>query len=317
VAPSAFLASASGSSALISTILPNYNISTNLSDDLSKSFATWINLGGVTRPIAESVQHEWDIQITKHTQTQLLANERDERSRARLLACFAPHAGDWLSAPPLTSVGLRMSDQVIRIAAGLRLGTSLCAPHFCSCGETEYSSGIHGLSCQRSMGRHSRHSMVNDIIHRALIKARINSLREPSGIITGSNLRPDGVSLVPWNQGKCVVWDATIPDTLAPSHISSTSTLADAAAEQAATLKMTKYSNIPNSYLFIPVAIETLGSYCSDGLHFIQELGRRICRVTGDKRETTYLFQRLSVAIQRGNAASVIGTMSHISNCDG
>ena len=40
--------------------------------------------------------------------------------------------------------------------------------------------------------------MVNDIIHRGLIKARINSLREPSGIITGSNLRPDGVSLVPW-----------------------------------------------------------------------------------------------------------------------
>ena len=120
------------------------------------------------------------------------------------------------------------------------------------------------------------------------------------------NLRPDGVSLVPWNQGKCVVWDATIPDTLAPSHISSTSSSAGAAAEQAATLKMTKYSNIPNSYLFIPVAIETLGSYCSDALHFLQELGRRICRVTDDKKETTYLFQRLSVAIQRGNAASVI-----------
>ena len=122
---------------------------------------------------------------------------------------------------------------------------------------------------------------------------------------------------MPWNQGKCVVWDATIPDTLAPSHISSTSSSAGAAAEQAATLKMTKYSNIPNSYLFIPVAIETLGSYCSDGLIFLQELGRRISRVTGDKRETTYLFQRLSVAIQRGNAASVMGTMSHISNCDG
>jgi len=34
----------------------------------------------------------------------------------------------------------------------------------------------------------------------------------------------------------------------------------------------------------------------------IRELARRISAVTQDTRETDFLFQRLSVALQRGNA---------------
>jgi len=40
----------------------------------------------------------------------------------------------------------------------------------------------------------------------------------------------------------------------------------------------------------------------------LQELGRRIAAATGDPRVTEFLFQRLSVAVQRGNAACVLGT---------
>ena len=32
---------------------------------------------------------------------------------------------------------------------------------------------------------------------------------------------------------------------------------------------------------------------------------------TGEARETSYLLQRLSVAIQRGNAAAVLGCAAH------
>ena len=41
---------------------------------------------------------------------------------------------------------------------------------------------------------------------------------------------------------------------------------------------------------------------CAKALTFISELGRRISVVTGDIRETTFLFQRLSTAIQRFNS---------------
>jgi len=42
----------------------------------------------------------------------------------------------------------------------------------------------------------------------------------------------------------------------------------------------------------------------------VQELGRRMTAVTEDTRETTYLFQRLSVALQRGNAVSFHNTFT-------
>ena len=41
---------------------------------------------------------------------------------------------------------------------------------------------------------------------------------------------------------------------------------------------------------------------------FIRELGRLITARTGDQRETAWLFQRLSIALQRGNAAAILGT---------
>ena len=42
---------------------------------------------------------------------------------------------------------------------------------------------------------------------------------------------------------------------------------------------------------------------------FVAELGRRMTAVTGDPREMSFLRQRRSVAIQRGNAIACRGTM--------
>ena len=39
-------------------------------------------------------------------------------------------------------------------------------------------------------------------------------------------------------------------------------------------------------------------------LAFVKELGRRVRRETGEEKATSHLFQCLSVAIQRGNAAA-------------
>jgi len=45
----------------------------------------------------------------------------DNRDKARLLAARAPHAGDRLFATPITAIGLRMSNETIRLAVGTRL----------------------------------------------------------------------------------------------------------------------------------------------------------------------------------------------------
>ena len=56
------------------------------------------------------------------------------------------------------------------------------------------------------------------------------------------------------------------------------------------------------------MAVESTGALGQDATDFLHELGGRIVAATGDPLSSEYLFQRLSVAIQRGNAACVLGT---------
>ena len=55
----------------------------------------------------------------------------DNFNRARLLAASASHSGDWLHALPMSTYGLRLDNEAVRVAVDLRLGTSLCEPHQC------------------------------------------------------------------------------------------------------------------------------------------------------------------------------------------
>ena len=45
-------------------------------------------------------------------------------------------------------------------------------------------------------------------------------------------------------------------------------------------------------------------------MELIWEIGRRTTTITGDAKETIYLFQQLSVALQRGNAISFHSTFT-------
>ena len=45
-------------------------------------------------------------------------------------------------------------------------------------------------------------------------------------------------------------------------------------------------------------------------VELVQEIGRRITLVTEDSRETVFLFQRLSIALRRGNAVSFLSTFT-------
>src|SRR6218665_2352702 len=69
-----------------------------------------------------------------------------------------------------------------------------------------------------------------------------------------------------------------------------------------------KYSTTKNTHAFVAVALETGGASCR-GLQLISELGNRIRDATHDPMETSYIFQRISVALQRGNAICISGTL--------
>jgi len=90
--------------------------------------------------------------------------------------------------------------------------------------------------------------------------------------------------------------------TLAPSYLSMSSACAASTAEAAAKRQEDKYIEIACNYHFFPIAFETFGPINQVGADFISALGHRISTHTYDPRETFFLFQRLSVTIQRFNA---------------
>ena len=100
------------------------------------------------------------------------------------------------------------------------------------------------------------------------------------------------------------------PDTFAPSHSSLASGETGAVAAQAEVRKYSKYCHLDSSYTFVLVAIETSDAMGLRSTEFLRELGYHLRQATGEVKASAYLLQCLSVAIQRGNSASVLGTIS-------
>ena len=73
---------------------------------------------------------------------------------------------------------------------------------------------------------------------------------------------------------------------------------AGAAAELAATHKEAKYAGIVGRHMFEPIAVETLGVFNAPAIRLLNDLGRRISSIPGDTRETSHLYQRVSVLVQ-------------------
>ena len=217
----------------------------------------------------------------------------------------SPHAGVWLNAIPISSLGLKLDNESLRISVALRLGVEIAMPYNCVCGASVDGTATHGLDCRRSGGRHVRHFAVNSIIQRALHASGVPSQLEPSGLSRDDGKRPDGATIVPFNKGQCLVWDFTCVNTVAASHIKSAASRAGAPCEAAEEKKHKKYSALSRIYNFTPVAVETLGPWGPEASTFVSELGRRLYMTTGDPRTTAFLRQRISLAVQKGNAVCI------------
>jgi hypothetical protein len=197
---------------------------------------------------------------------------------ARFKALQCRESGSWLHAIPSPNIGTLLDNTSFQVCIGLRLGCNLCTPHIC-------------------------------IINRSLTSIHVNSTLEPNGLSRDDGKRPDGLTLVPWIKGQSLVWDVTVVDTLADSYVLKTSEVSGFAAEMACKRKHSKYSSIISSnYVFKGLAFETLGPWCKEAIDFIDVIGNRLIAESGDSKSKKFLFERISLAIQRGNAASIRGT---------
>ena len=98
----------------------------------------------------------------------------------------------------------------------------------------------------------------------------------------------------------------------AASCLAAIATVAGSATESAAVRKEMKHVELINHYHFFPISIESHGPLGNKAISFLSDLGRRIAMTMSDIRKTSFLFQRISVALKRFNAVCVVDTCSDL-----
>ena len=147
-------------------------------------------------------QHDWGASVIATHKASLWSSLPDNHNRARLLAVPSLHPVDWLHALPLASCETKLDNEAIRVAVGLCLVVNLCELQTCPCGTLVNANGSHGLSSKRSTGRSICHHQLKHPIWRALTRASIPSIKEPTGLCHSDGKRSAGVSLFPWLGGQ-------------------------------------------------------------------------------------------------------------------
>ena len=79
--------------------------------------------------------------------------------------------------------------------------------------------------------------------------------------MSSDDKNPDGITSIPMERGRLLIWDAIFPDTFAPLHLEVAARGAGGMAEQAERARCLKYSALESKYLLLPVAIESLGMF--------------------------------------------------------
>ncbi|PSN56853.1 hypothetical protein C0J52_08294 [Blattella germanica] len=99
------------------------------------------------------------------------------------------------------------------------------------------------------------------------------------------------------------MWDATV----SASYLPITSQSSGSAAELAVMHEKNKYRALVDNFIFIAFAVQTYRPWCREALDLVSEIGKQLRVLTCDPRATEFLRQRISIAIQMGNATNSTG----------
>ena len=107
--------------------------------------STWsMDFGSLPDPLP-SKQSSWDRPGGLLVKALVESSLSSATQRATSLAA---HSVDWLLAMPIISCGLRLDDEAVRVAVGLRSGLNLGIPHICRCdGELQGPSLLCMQAC--------------------------------------------------------------------------------------------------------------------------------------------------------------------------
>jgi len=117
------------------------------------------------------------------------------------------------------------------------------------------------------------------------------TIRKHSFISDQTETHPDGLTLIPWQDGRCATWDVTVTNTVA-AHVWAEARRALAQQQQQRShVKRRNTLTFPRATLF-SLAFETFSPINQACCNFLSSLGHRLFLVSDDPRETSFLFQR-------------------------
>ena len=97
-------------------------------------------------------------------------------------------------------------------------------------------------------------------------------------------------------------------DTTAASYLAATATVAGSAVQSAAIRKELKYVELSHTYHFFPIAFESYGPLSNKATSSFIRSRSAYYNIYVRLQETSFLFQRISVSLQRVNAVYVSDT---------
>ena len=78
------------------------------------------------------------------------------------------------------------------------------------------------------------------------------------------------------------------------------------AANSAKKRKRRRYAALAETHQFEQIAVETMGVYGESTGVIVRTIGRRLVEATGEPREANWFRHNLAIAVQQGNAFSII-----------
>ena len=170
--------------------------------------------------------------------------------------------------------------------------------------------GQHSFVCRKNNGRIWRHSALNVVIQAELKKCNIPSLLEPSHLMPNCTLRPDGATMVPWERGKCLVWDFSCSHPTAASYIDLSSKKMNAVCNKNEEKKMEKYHCFTKNFVVQPICFDSYGGMGDATICFIKKIQQLQKQKENNMiSHQQYIWQRLSVALQKANAKLILNPL--------
>ena len=163
------------------------------------------------------------------------------------------------------------------------------------------------MNCAWQGERISRHNSLRDTLHQTAVKAALGPTKEGQYLLPGEGGKPADVFIPRHAGGKDCALDVTVVNPLQAALVAQAAETPGHALKVAHKRKLDKSWQACNQQgiVFLPLAVESLGAWHQSAVSEIKKLGSSLARHTGEEEITItlHLFQQLSIALVKGNAA--------------